>query len=71
MAVLILGNYYNKGVLSFLKYPITISAYVIARNMHAFIAYITAYSIMITCNIFFTDVTWKFRINISKLINKM
>ena len=26
---------------------------------------------MITCNIFFTDVTWKFHINISKLINRM
>ena len=71
MAVLVLGNFYNKGVLSFLKYAITISTYVIVRNMHAFIAYITAYSIMITCNIFFTDVTWKFHINISKLINRM
>ena len=26
---------------------------------------------MITCNIFFTDITWKFHINISKLINRM
>ena len=38
--------------------------------MHRFIAYIMTYSIMITCNSFFTDITRKFQINVSKLIKK-
>ena len=39
--------------------------------MHPFITYMAAYSMMITCNNFFTDVTWKFDIGISKLIKKI
>ena len=66
MAVFVLGNFYNTKV-----YCLSKVSYVIARNLHPFIAYITAYSIMITCKKFFTNVTWKFHINISKMINRM
>ena len=38
--------------------------------MHPFIAYITAYSIMVTCNSIFIDIARKCHIHISKVIEK-
>ena len=71
MAVFVLGNFYNTRVYCLSEVSYNNMWYVIARNLYPFIAYITAYSIMIICKKFFTNVTWKFHINISKMINRM
>ena len=71
MAVLVINYSYVSRCTLFLKFPIEISRYVIAIKMHPFVAYIIAYSITITCTSFFTDVTRKFHIEISKLIRKL
>ena len=71
MAVLVINYSYVSRCTLFLKFPIEISRYIIAIKMHPFVAYIIAYSITITCTSFFTDITRKFHIEISKLIRKL
>ena len=42
-----------------LSFSIAISNNIIARYMNPFIAYVTAYRIVISCNCLFADSTWK------------